>query len=64
MGQEPKALTEFTDNNLMTHLWLCKFTGDPLELQLDLQTLGFTETMVFPDLPNLAAELTRIEGWR
>lgn len=45
-------------------LWKVKLEGDRGLLYKDLQTLGFSETMVFPELSYLAVELTRMEGWR
>ncbi len=45
-------------------LWRITLTGDRASLYSDLQTLGFSETMVFPELSYLAVELTRMEGWR
>lgn len=38
-------------------------SGDREEMFRDLRRVGFTETMVFPELPYLAKELTRAEGW-
>jgi hypothetical protein len=45
-------------------LWRIQLTGDRAELAKSLRLLGFDETMVFPELPSLGAELSRTEGWR
>ncbi|WP_315704095.1 MULTISPECIES: FRG domain-containing protein [unclassified Bradyrhizobium] len=45
-------------------LWKLTIQGDKSRLSQDLATIGFRETMVFPELPALAVELSRTEGWR
>ena len=59
-GAEVKPLEEFDQPNL----WKVVLKGDRETLFGDLHTLGFTETMVFPELTYLATELDRAEGWR
>ena len=59
-GAEVKPLEEIDQ----PHLWKIVLKGDRSALFSDLHTLGFTETMVFPELTYLAAELDRSEGWR
>jgi len=45
-------------------LWKIKVNGNREQLSESLRQLGFSETMVFPELPSLSVELTRSEGWR
>lgn len=45
-------------------LWKFNLTSDREALFHDLHTLGFGETMVFPELPALATELKRTEPWK
>lgn len=51
-------------NDSAANLWRFNLQGDRAALRQDLNTLGFVETMVYPELTSLAAELTRVEGWR
>ncbi|WP_168176644.1 FRG domain-containing protein [Williamsia sp. 1135] len=39
------------------------YTSDHATLRSELKFIGFTESMVFPDLSSLSAELTELEGW-
>jgi hypothetical protein len=41
-----------------------RLTGTRDEMRQDLRFLGFSETMVYPELTSLASELSRAEGWR
>jgi hypothetical protein len=59
-GAETKTLEEYGNANLRK----IRLTGKRSDLLRDLHALGFTETMMFPELTHLAAELTRAEGWR
>jgi hypothetical protein len=61
-GRETKAMINF-EQRMLDHLWKLRLMDDKLVLRSNLQALGFTESMVFPDLQNLAVELVRIEGW-
>lgn len=45
-------------------LWRLELRGDREQLAQHLRHLGFSETMVFPELPALSAELSRSEGWK
>lgn len=64
-GNEVKILEDFaSDEQSAGRLWRLEILGCREDLAKDLSALGFGETMVFPELPSLAAELTRIEGWR
>lgn len=63
-GAETKEMEVFAESAEKTLLWKIKLTGDREGLYRDLQSLGFSETMIFPDLPSLAQELERVEGWR
>jgi len=62
-GAECKPLHEYcnSENEL---LWRISLRGQREELFHDLESLGFSETMVFPELSSLATELSRAEGWR
>lgn len=63
-GAEGKPLEEFAQSPGEKLLWRILLKGDQEALFRDLQTLGFSETMVFPELAYLATELARTEGWR
>ncbi|OBJ36296.1 hypothetical protein A5630_07885 [Mycolicibacterium mucogenicum] len=39
------------------------YTAEPERLMKELRFLGFTESMIFPDLSSLAKELTELEEW-
>ena len=62
-GNDNTSLETFTDET-PAPVWKLRIRGDRLALARELSTLGFGETMVFPELSSLATELTRIEGWR
>lgn len=62
-GNDNAALEAFTLENPAT-VWKLRIRGDRENLARELSVLGFGETMVFPELSSLAAELTRMEGWR
>lgn len=62
-GNETKPLEEFAVD-VPAKLWRIKLTGPREVLEKDLQSIGFGETMVFPELTYLAAELGRTEGWK
>jgi len=62
-GNEVKTLQAFSEEQSAT-LWQINLMGDRDELARSLRLLGFSETMVFPELPSLASELSMVEGWR
>jgi hypothetical protein len=62
-GNEPRSLESFATEQT-ARLWRFKITGGRAELSCALRHLGFTETMVFPELPSLSIELSRTEGWK
>lgn len=62
-GNDARPLEEFA-NETGGHLWKLTIRGERDQLAHDLAALGFGETMVFPELPALATELSRTEGWR
>lgn len=62
-GSEVKPLQNFAEEQT-ANLWQIKVQGKREELARELQMLGFGETMVFPELPSLANELSRTEGWK
>lgn len=64
-GKDPRDLAQFAselDSEADT-LWRIDLTGDPTALFDDLRHIGFLETFVFPDLPNMATEITRTVEW-
>ena len=63
-GADVKPLEQFASEISMPIIWRISLQGDRASLFADLRTLGFTETMVFPELSYLAEELARTEGWR
>lgn len=63
-GGECKPLEDFAADGGDPTLWKISLTGDREKLYRDLQFLGFSETMVFPELTYLATELARSENWR
>jgi hypothetical protein len=62
-GNDPRPLEAFADEGTGV-IWKIQITGKRAALADELNALGFGETMVFPELPSLAGELTRTEGWR
>jgi hypothetical protein len=62
-GNDPKDLETFGSEQT-ARLWRIRIDGPRANLARDLRCLGFSETMVFPELPSLSTELTRTEGWR
>jgi len=50
-------------NSLPVNIWKINLTGDALADLVRLQSLGFAETMIFPELTELSKELSRTEGW-
>lgn len=62
-GSDPRCLEDFADESGGI-LWKLQIKGERWALSQDLASLGFGETMVFPELSALATELSRTEGWR
>jgi hypothetical protein len=62
-GNDPRPLEAFAAEQT-ARLWKIQLNGARAELACALRHLGFSETMVFPELPSLSTELTRMEGWR
>ena len=62
-GNEPEPLQNIATAS-KCNLWEIQITGGRKKLAHELSALGFGETMVFPELPSLAGELARSEGWR
>lgn len=63
-GADTQEMETFANNSSIELLWKIRLIGDRHQLYRDLQSLGFTETMIYPDLSSLALELERVEGWR
>ena len=62
-GNDTRALEDFADE-LPAKVWKLEIMGQREKLRKSLSRIGFAETMVFPELPSLARELTLQEGWR
>ena len=62
-GNDPRPLEEFASEQT-ARLWKMPVNGSRQHVARALRHLGFSETMVFPELPSLGAELGRTEGWR
>jgi hypothetical protein len=62
-GNSAQPLEDFASQQA-GRLWRITISLPRTELQYSLRSLGFTETMVFPDLPALGLELSRTEGWK
>ncbi|WP_411956263.1 FRG domain-containing protein [Arvimicrobium flavum] len=62
-GDDPRCLEDFASEG-SSALWRVAIKGDRSELRKQLNTIGFVETMVYPELVSLATELSRVEGWR
>lgn len=62
-GNDPQPLEIFAEEQT-ARLWRIRVAGPRAELARSLRHLGFTETMVFPELPSLGVELSRTEGWK
>ncbi len=60
-GNEASPLEEIEST---AHLYRLEIVGEREALAGSLRALGFSETMVFPELPSLSMELSRMEGWR
>lgn len=62
-GSDARPLEAFA-GEIEARIWKLTVVGDRLRLSKSLSQLGFRETMIFPELPALARELTGQEGWR
>ena len=62
-GCEPLPLESFIEEH-GANVWRIEITGKREQLASELRHLGFTETMVFPELTSLSLELSRTEGWK
>ena len=62
-GEDTRSL-EAIANEGPGQLWKFPIDGDAAQLRSELNMLGFVESMVYPELTSLAAELARVEGWR
>jgi hypothetical protein len=63
-GNESSPLEKFCEQDSLGVLWKFRLTGNQAEMFKSIQGIGFTETMIFPELSYLADELSRVEGWR
>lgn len=62
-GNDVRTLEDFATEQEVV-LWRLEIAGPRDDLARALRQVGFGETMVFPELPSLAVELTRTEGWK
>ena len=62
-GNDIRTLEEAAQEQT-ARLWKLTLEGERNLLANALRSLGFSETMVFPELPSLSTELSRSEGWR
>ncbi|ROZ77023.1 FRG domain-containing protein [Ramlibacter sp. WS9] len=62
-GSDTRPLEEI-GHEQTARLWRIEVQGQRADLSKSLTQLGFSETMVFPELPSLSSELSRTEGWR
>lgn len=62
-GNDTRPLDEVA-GELPAKVFKIEIEGDRQALSRELAGLGFSETMVLPELPSLAEELTRMVGWR
>lgn len=62
-GSENKPMELFANSSEETLLWRFVLTGDKTKMHNELRLLGFSETMMFPELTSVANELTLSEGW-
>lgn len=63
-GNDVRPLEEVSEEQAKSQLWKIKVKGNREVLARSLRCLGFSETMVFPELPSLSVELSRTEGWK
>jgi hypothetical protein len=62
-GNDPNPLEVFAAIQDV-RLWRITIDGLRDEHARSLRHIGFSETMVFPELPSLSVELSRAEGWK
>lgn len=62
-GEDVRSLQAFA-NESNANVWCLKLAGEPDSMRADLNFLGFSETMIYPELTSLASEITRVERWR
>ncbi|OZC67023.1 hypothetical protein CH276_07450 [Rhodococcus sp. 06-470-2] len=64
-GEFQTGMEEIADSEARWGGLLKKYVyqGERDELRQELKFVGFTESMIFPDLSSLSAELTELEGW-
>ena len=62
-GNDTRPLEQISAEQPAT-LWRIRIDGPREENARALRHLGFSETMVFPELPSLGTELSRTEGWK
>ena len=62
-GSEARSLEDFSED-ITADIHKIEINSGRTQLAKELNVFGFGETMIFPDLPNLAIEISRTEGWR
>lgn len=63
-GSDIRSMEDFAEEQKDTILWKIVLHGDRERMRRDVHDLGFSETMIFPELSSLAIELELSEGWR
>lgn len=63
-GGDVSSMKSFGEDSPEDLLIRIVIEGDRSDLFEEVKFLGFDETMIFPELPSLASELKRTEGWR
>lgn len=64
-GDQWCSMDDMPSSDLPWQTYLKKYVyvGDREKIQMELTYLGFTNSMIFPDLENLSRELEALEGW-
>lgn len=63
-GNDTRPLEEISAEQNGAQLWKIRVRGVRADLAKSLRNIGFSETMVFPELASLSVELSRTEGWK
>jgi hypothetical protein len=63
-GKEPRTMECVAGQLEEQVLWKIELTSPREGMFADLRDIGFSETIVYPEMQSLASELTRTVGWR
>jgi len=61
-GNSLEPLESFADGASAPNLWRVEITAPRAEIASDLSSLGFTESMIFPDLSGVSREIVALEN--